>query len=185
MNQHYCLWITSTSSFMQVNSQRVKVALPPPWDPQAAVWFFVQCILFQHLTSVICIKWSVFIYLCIVNNCLLWHQRSQLYKNKVWWTSSLSTLMHSKLICARRLIITRKSASCYMLNWAKLTKEGVIFTSVIKMLIRSKVAAELYVCNCFEFSNNQSQLCQWTYLSPSESYMFVNQSTRHMHTTIN
>jgi len=71
--------------------------LPPRWDPQAAVWFFVQCILFQHLTSVNCIKWSVFIYLCIFNNCLLWHQCSQLYKNKVWWTSTLNTLMYSKL----------------------------------------------------------------------------------------
>ena len=42
-----------------------------------------------------------------------------------------------------------------------------------------QVAAILYVCNCFEFNNNQSQLSQWIIFHPCESDMFVNQSTRH------
>jgi len=60
---------------------------------------------------------------------------SNVYKNKVWWTTSLSALTSSKLSFVQEEGIIRISASCYMLNQSKASNNYYYYHSVIQQTV--------------------------------------------------
>ena len=141
MTQYYCFVDRCIIKFSASDSQRVKVILTTALRPTSSSLFLVQCMFFQYVTSVICIKWSVFIlYLCIYNIWLLWHQclpylpEQGMMNNIIQYFNLLQFVTGAR----RRLIVTVNSVSCYMLIWARLKRKCYHIHKCNQMLLRSK-----------------------------------------------